>query len=105
MPEYPESLRESMAIDTDHLANCEMSRGRWAPVAVFDIYPLRLEDWLTRSMVPNFTLMPVVAIVFGIAMPWHLLWRLDGPDMLAFTVLAGLFNALTDFVSCLHRPP
>lgn len=50
-------------------------------------------------MDPNFTLMLVVAIVFGIAMLGYVWWRFGGPDALAFAILAGLFTALMDFVS------
>lgn len=50
-------------------------------------------------MEPNFTLMLISAVLFGVAALGFIGWRFGGPDVLAFAVVSGLFTACMDLIS------
>ncbi len=50
-------------------------------------------------MVPDFTVMLIVSILFALLVLGFIWWRFGGADTLAFIILSGFFTAIMDFLS------
>ena len=50
-------------------------------------------------MSPDFTLLLVTGVLFGLAVVVFIAWRFSVADALAFVLVAGLFPAVMDFLS------
>jgi hypothetical protein len=48
---------------------------------------------------PDFTLLLITGVLFGVAVVVFIAWRFSVADALAFVLVAGLFPAVMDFLS------
>jgi hypothetical protein len=51
------------------------------------------------TLSPDFTLLLITGVLFGVAVAVFIAWRFSVADALAFVLVAGLFPAVMDFLS------